>query len=87
MLTDTENTSLKFLLVSDANSDGPESKYRDIIFEVITSSEVYKRFDSSHEYWNRIGTKNGGLRKKLGYFEIEHIDDSCILTIACNPKQ
>ena len=24
--------------------------------------------------------------KKLGYFEIEHIDDPCILTIACNPK-
>ena len=87
VLTDTESTSLKFLLVSYPNSDGPKSKYRDIIFEVITSSEVYKRFDSSHEYWNRFGTKNGDLRKKLGYFEIEHIHDSCILTIACNPKQ
>ena len=23
----------------------------------------------------------------MGYFEIEHIDNPCILTIACNPKE
>ena len=26
-------------------------------------------------------------RKKLGYFEIEHIDNPCILTLAVNPKE
>ena len=25
--------------------------------------------------------------KKIGYFEIEHIDNPCILTIAANPKE
>lgn len=87
VLTDTDCTSLKFWFVSDPNSDLPKSKYRYIIFEVITSSELYKRFDSSHKYRDRFWARNGDLRKKLGYFEIEHIDDSCILTIACNPKQ
>lgn len=66
VLTDTDSTSLKFLFVSNPNSDVPESKYRDIVFEVITSSEVYERSDSSHEYWDRFGTRNGDLRKKLG---------------------
>ena len=37
VLTDTDSTSLKFLFVSEQNSDVPDSKYRDIIFEVITS--------------------------------------------------
>ena len=87
VLTDTDCTSLKFWFVSDPNSDLPKSKYRYIIFEVITSSELYKRFDSSHKYRDRFWARNGDLRKKLGYFEIEHTDDPCILTIACNPKE
>ena len=27
------------------------------------------------------------MRKCLGYFEIENIDNPCFLTIACNPKE
>ena len=27
------------------------------------------------------------MTKHLGYFEIEHLNDPCILTIACNPKK
>ena len=50
MLTDTNSTSLKFMFISDPNSEIPESKYRDIIFEIITSSQIHKRFDSSHEF-------------------------------------
>ena len=87
MLTDTDSTCLKFLLVSGPKSDISESKYRDIIFEVIIGSEIYNRFDSSHEYWEIFSTRKENLRKCLGHFEIKHIDDPCILTIACNPKE
>ena len=41
VLTDTDSTSLKFIFISDPNSEIPESKYRDIIFEIITSSQIY----------------------------------------------
>lgn len=41
VLTATDSTYLKFLLVSDPSSNVPESKYRDIIFEVLIASEVY----------------------------------------------
>ena len=57
VLTDADSTCLKFLFVSDPSNNVPESKYRDIIFEVITMSEVYNRFDSSHEYWERFNAK------------------------------
>ena len=35
----------------------------------------------------KFNPKNEGLGKCLGYFEIVHIDNPCILTIACNPKE
>ena len=42
ILTDTDRTSLKFLFFSDPNSETPESKYGEILFEVITSSKKCK---------------------------------------------
>ena len=87
VLTDTDSTCLKFLFVSDPSSNIPNSKYRDIIFEVIIAPEVYNRFDSSDKYWEVCDARKDDLRKRLGYFETEHIDDPCILTIACNPKE
>ena len=87
ILTDTDSTSLKFIFISDPNSQTPESKFREIIFEVITSPKIYKRFDSSHKFWENFGARKEQKRKKLGYFEIEHIDNPCILTNAANPKE
>ena len=49
-LTDTDSTALKFIFISDANSGMPEDKVRDMIFEVIIATKIYKRFDASHEF-------------------------------------
>ena len=53
----------------------------------ITSSKKYKRFDSSHGYRDNFGAKKEQKRKKLGYFEIEYINNPCNLTIAANPEE
>ena len=87
VLTDTDSSSLKFLFISDPNSETPESRFREIIFEVITTSKIYKRFDSSHEFWRDFSARKEHKRKKLGSFESKHIDNLCILTIAANPKE
>ena len=50
ILTDTGSTSLKFIFICDWNSDVPDSKFRDVIFEVIVASKTYKRFHTSHEF-------------------------------------
>ena len=86
VLTDTDSTSLKFMFISNQISEIPECKYRDIIFEIIASPQSYKRFDSSHEFWDIFGATKEQKRKKLRYYEIEHIDNPCILTLAVNPK-
>ena len=50
MLTDTDSTLLKFMFISDQNSEISQDKYRNIIFEVTISSEIYKRFDFADEF-------------------------------------
>ena len=50
VLTDTDNTALQFIIISDPNSDLLEPKLRDIIFEIVVATKIYKRFDSSHEF-------------------------------------
>ena len=57
-----------------------------MLFKVITNSDIYKRFDSFHPFWKIRRLQNQNKRKKLGYYEIENIDDKCILTLAVNPK-
>ena len=87
VLTDTDSTCFKFLFVSKPDSAICENKYRDIIFEIIITSEVYNRFDTSHKLWEKFDARKENLKKCLGYFEIEHIDDPCVLPTACNPKE
>ena len=60
---------------------------RDVIFEVITATKIYKRFDSSHEFWDIFGFRKENRRKKLRYYKIESINNPCLATIAVNPKE
>ena len=63
VLTDTDSTSLKFMFISEPNSEIPESKYKNIIFKIITSSQIYKRFENSHEFWDIIRARKEQKRK------------------------
>ena len=87
VLTDTDSTALQFIIISDPNSDIPEPKFREIIFEIIVATKLYKRFDSSHESWDTFGARKLNRKKKLGYYEVESIDNPCYVTIAVNPKE
>ena len=62
ILTDTDSTDLKFILISYSNSDVPE-EFRDIIFKVIIASKIYKRFDISHNFWDIFGSREDSRRK------------------------
>ena len=87
VLANTDSTSLKFIFISDPNSETPEDKFRDIIFETIIASEIYTRFDSSHEFWDIFGARKEQTRKKLGYYETRNINNPCILTMTINLKE
>ena len=64
VLTDTDRRALQFI-VSDPNSDVPKSKFRDIIFEVIVATKIYKRFDTSQEFWDNFNARKISRQKSL----------------------
>ena len=55
VLTDTDSTALQ--------SDVPEPKFRDIIFEIIVATKIYKRFNSSHEFWDNFEARKISRKK------------------------
>ena len=63
VLTDTDSTSIQFLLTSDPNSDYEEFKIRDIIFEIIIKTDIYKRFDTSHTFWDNLNARKPKRKK------------------------
>ena len=88
VLTDTDSTAIQFIIVSDPNSDVPEPKMRDIIFEVIIAMKyIYNRCDTSHEFWDNFQARKKNRKKKLGLYETENIDNPCYVTLAVNPKE
>ena len=64
-----------------------EPKFRDIIFEIIVTTKIYKRFDSSHKFWDNFSARKLSRKTKLGYYEIESIDNPCYVTLAVSPKE
>ena len=87
VLTDADSTALQFIIISDPNSGVPEPKFRDIIFEIIAATKIYKQFDSSHEFWDTFNARKLSRKKKLAYYKIESVDNPCYVTIAVNSKE
>ena len=87
ILTDTGSTSLQFVILSDPANDFLKCDVRDIIFEVIVKTRIFKRFDTSHSFWKKFDAQKPKRPKKLGLYEVENIDDPCYVTLAVNPKK
>ena len=86
-LTDTDSTSLLFVFICNLESTLPESEARKVIFECMTKSKILDRLDVSDKYWEQFNVYNANTKKQMGLFEIEHIDNPNVCTIAVNPKE
>ena len=86
-LTDTDSTSIFFVFICDLNCSVRKKNPRNIIFEVLLKSKVFDRLDLSAEFYDQFSCRNEKLRKKVGIFEIENIDNANVITIALNPKE
>ena len=60
---------------------------RNIVFEVLTKSKVLNRLDLSNDFWEQFNVQNKSLKKPVGLYEVENINNTNILTIAINPKE
>ena len=81
-LTDTDSTSVFLGFICDLDSSISKDKARDIIFEVMIESKMFDRLDLSTELWEQFNSWNKDLKKQVGLFETENIDQPNIITIA-----
>ena len=85
--TDTDSTSVQFIIVSDPSSIYAECDVRHILFEIFSKTEISKRFDKTNKFWERFNIHKPDEQKVLGLYEVENIDDPCYVTLAVNPKE
>ena len=50
-------------------------------------SKVLNRFDLSDNFWEQFNVQNKSLKKQVGLYEVENINNTNILTTAINPKE
>lgn len=87
VLTDIDSICIFFIFICKSSCNVPNEKFRDVLFEVIINNKILNWLDTSPKFCGRFTVRDKDLRKKLGYFAIENIDDPCLVTFAVNPKE
>ena len=57
ILTGTDNICVFFIFICKPESNLPDPKFRDVLFEVIRENEILHRFDTSHGKIIQLETK------------------------------
>ena len=67
-LTDTDSTSLFFVLICNLNCSISEEKARNIKFEIMLKSKVFDWLDLSAEFFNNLIVEMKNWKKELGFW-------------------
>ena len=57
------------------------------IFDVLIKSKILERLDLSDNFLERFCVQNKSIKKQVGLFEIENINNANVLTIAINRRR
>ena len=68
ILTDTDSCSIKFLFVSDIESNITESDTCSLIFKIITQSKIGPRLDSSDAFFKQFDCHRPKLKRQVGLY-------------------
>ena len=86
ILTDTDSCSIRFLFINDLKLTISENKARDLIFDVLIL-KLGQRLDTSHDFYAKFKCQNKNMKKQVGLYEVESINNPNIITLAVNPKE
>ena len=75
------------MLICEIHCSLKESEARQLIFEILSKSETKNSLDTSHGYYKKFSIHNGNLRKQMGLYKVENIDNPNVCTIVVNPKE
>ena len=57
------------------------------IFDVLIKSKILERLDLSDNFLKRFCVQNKSIKKQVGLYEIENINNANVLTIAINRRR
>ena len=86
-LTDTDSTSLTFLFICYQNCTLTEVEGKNLIFEIMFTRKLFERLDLSDNFSTQFNVQNKKLKKQVGLYEVESINNPNIITVAINPKE
>lgn len=86
-LTDTDITSLTFIFICYKDCIVKESEACNLIFKIMINSKIFERLDLADEFYKHFGGRNKKLKKQVGLYEVESIDNPTMVIIAINPKE
>ena len=84
ILTDTDSCSLQFTFITELRSKISEDEARKLIFEMLLLKKG-EILDTSDEFYEQFFCRNKSIKKQVGLYEVESIDN--LITIAINPKE
>ena len=51
------------------------------------ASKIFQRLDLSDDFWEQFNVQNQAIKKQVGLYKIESIDNANVITIFVNPKE
>ena len=85
-MTDTDSCSIQFLYLSNFKAQITENQARKLLFEIILL-KIGHIIDTSDDFYVDFFCQNKTLKKKVGLYEVECVDNANVVTIAVNPKE
>ena len=49
--------------------------------------KIMERLDLPDDFWQNFNVQNKQLKKQVGLYEVENINNTSIITVAVNPKE
>ena len=65
ILTDTDSTSIQFIVVSKVENTFTDPELRSILFEIFSKTDISRRFDKSDDYWKQFNVHDSSNKKVL----------------------
>ena len=86
-LTDTDSCSMFFIFICKLEFCIPKSDFRNVLFKIFNYSKITPRLGISDNFWQQFNMQNKGMRKVIGLYEVENLDNANLCTIAINLKE
>ena len=87
LMTDTDSGSLEFMVIEEDCCDVGEREMRDILIKIFLDNDIHHRLDLPGEFFELFGKRNEAIRKQVGLYEFENIEQGIICAICVNPKE